>query len=145
MIGKLAHNHMGEEPHIGLGSLDGMIGKRCRDHYGRRLVGTLAGRALGSLVYIDNEFPRSIFELPAYLHADLLKQGPGLGTALLGFPDIEEDLHPFQVLRDGNPARVTPIFLPGLFRGERMTPATRSEGGIPPRAGSLLPGPGART
>ena len=105
MVGKLAHNDVGEKPHIGLAPLDGMIRHGGNDD-ARTFDITVGCAILGPLVHIDDQFARPVLKFLGDLPTDLLEGLSGLGAGLLLFGDVQHDLHPLQMLGDGNPARV---------------------------------------
>ena len=111
VVGELAHDHMGDEPHIGLAFFNGMIGHGSGDH--SHLIGNHAvrGHILGPFVDVDEQFAGLVLEFFGDLETDLLEGSSGLGADLFLFRDVQDDLDPFEVLGDGNAARVV---APGL-------------------------------
>ena len=104
VIGKLAHDDVGKQPHIGLAFLDGVIGHGGRDH--AHGDGAVRGCVLGSLVHVDNQFAGPVLQLLRDLAADLLEGFTRFRADLFLFRDVQDDLYPLQVLGDRNPARM---------------------------------------
>jgi len=102
MIGKLAHNYVGQESRIGFASGDGMIG-----HGGGNDPGAFRQTILRTFIDVDQKFPRAVLQLFRDLHPDHLQRSPCFGADLLLFGDIQQDLHPFEMFGNGNAAMVS--------------------------------------
>ncbi len=103
MIGKLADDQISDQSDIGLATFNGMIRHRGDDH---PRSFEIIGRILGPFIDVDNQLARTILQLLGYLPADLFERLATLRTDFLLFRQIQDDLYPFQVIRNGNPAGV---------------------------------------
>jgi len=104
VVGKLAHKDVGKKPDVGFALLNGMIRHGSREN--PEITATIQWSILGPLIDVDDEFPGPVLELLRDLPADHVEGFAGLGADLVLFRDVQDNLHPLQVLRDGNPSGV---------------------------------------
>jgi hypothetical protein len=104
MIGKLADKHMGHKLHIRFASGNGRI------RQGRRKNAFIIWQCiLGPLIDIDNQLPGTIFQLFRYLHTNHFQRFACKSGDFLILRNINDDLHPLQVLGNGQATTVRKV------------------------------------
>jgi len=100
-----------------------MIGHGCGDD-----SSAYRQSVLRPFIDVDQKFPRPVLQFFRDFHPDHPQGFPCFGVDLLLFGDIQQDLHPFEVLGNGDAAMVSPgagSFPDGFFHrrfGRRIHP-----------------------